>query len=289
MAFPKRQQTANNTVAISPAIVASSSVPVSPAGVVPISSAASTAGVVPISSVPPQVVLNTGTMSLAQPSTNANNSSTSRSPATVAHPPKAGLSGGAVAGIAICMLLAGALIAGAIFFFLLRRQKKIQYATAARQPHQPTHDWRLASEKHPTVVASPVASNIENLVPQPVSDDTITGDVSKIRDSIKNHVRTYYHTAPIPTVSINVAGLQHLARATGVESSALAVALANPTIRQDTLRLVISWFILSKCTGERHPSLLPKELAKLTTSISGIDGSDPSKCYLIISGEIEVS
>lgn len=139
------------------------------------------------------------------------------------------------------------------------------------------------------MVASPVASNIENLVPQPVSDDTITGDVSKIRDSIKNHVRTYYHTAPIPTVSINVAGLQHLARATGVESSALAVALANPTIRQDTLRLVISWFILSKCTGERHPSLLPKELAKLTTSISGIDGSDPSKCYLIISGEIEVS
>ncbi|KAH7077816.1 hypothetical protein BKA63DRAFT_509146 [Paraphoma chrysanthemicola] len=185
-----------------------------------------------------------------------------RAPATG----KNGLAGGAVAGIAIGMLLVGALIAGIIFFFLLRRQRSRQYGSQTVS-HLPPAAYRSSPEKGPVVVASAVSSSIDNLLPQPASDDTITGEVSKIRDNIKNHVRTYCHSAGL-TSGINDAALQNLAAASGVSSSALASSLSNPSTRQETLRLVFAWVILSKTTGNRNSQLLPHEIAELSGAIT---------------------
>jgi hypothetical protein len=157
---------------------------------------------------------------------------------------KNGLAGGPVAGIAIGSLLAGVLIAGIVFFFLLRRQKRRQYASRAVS-HLPPTNYTSGLEKGPVVVASAVPSGIDNLLPQPESDDTITGEVSKIRDNIKNHIRTYCHSGPLAG-GINEAALHNLASAAGVSSSALVAALSNPSRRQETLRLVFAWVILSK-------------------------------------------
>ncbi|CAO2657915.1 Nn.00g071750.m01.CDS01 [Neocucurbitaria sp. VM-36] len=191
------------------------------------------------------------------------------------------LSGGAVAGVAIGMLLAGLLIAGAIFFLLLRRQKKRQYAAAAyTTQHLPYNGVTRSSEKGPTIVASAMPSSIDDLLPQPAADDTITDEVSKIRDNIKNHVRTYYHSTPVSAGSINETELRDLASATGVSSPMLGSALSKPSTRQDALRLAFAWVVLSRSTGQRDASLLPVDLARLATSIVGRDDSNTTNLTL---------
>lgn len=198
-------------------------------------------------------------------STIPNSSSTA-----VAQKSNAGLSGGSVAGVAIGMLIAGMLIAGGVFFFLSRRQKKRQAASTTYEMQRvPYNAATAAPEKGPTVVGSAVASSFEDLLPQPVADDTITGEVSKIRDNIKNHARTYYHSMPVPAVSIHESGLRDLATATGVSASVLSTALSNPSTRQDALRLVLAWVVLSRATGQRDASLLPADLSRLANLIPG--------------------
>lgn len=178
---------------------------------------------------------------------------------------KDGLAGGAVAGVAIGMLLAGALIAGAVFFILLRRQKQ---TTRSPISHLPPTNYGSAPEKGSVVVARAAPSSIDSLLPQPASDDEIRGHVSKIRDSIKNHVRTFCHTQPLNT-GIDEVALHNVASATGLSGSVLKDALTNPVTRPDTLRLIVAWVILSKSTGGRNAGLLPSHLAGLCASMTG--------------------
>ncbi|CAN9325452.1 unnamed protein product [Alternaria alternata] len=194
-------------------------------------------------------------------------------------PARDGLSGGAVAGVAIAMLLVGLLIAGAIFFFLLRRQKKKRYNLVQTQPasHAPVNDATRTLEKGPTAVTSAYAMNIDDMLAQPVADDTITDAVLKLRDNIKNHVRTYYHLSPIPAASVSQARMGQLATATGTSSARLASMLSNTTTRAETLRLILAWIVLSRCSGGRDESLLPRELAAIDMVIPGKDGSNTAQ------------
>ncbi|KAF2818510.1 hypothetical protein CC86DRAFT_433269 [Ophiobolus disseminans] len=229
---------------------------------------------------PPAVNSNTGAItSVSQPATpslHADNSTILSSArvqngsVNVAHSNN-GLAGGAVAGVAIGMLLAGVLIAGAVFFFLLRRQRGKQ---AAQTPisHLPPASYGSGQEKGPVATTRAVPSSIDNLLPQPASDDEINGHVSKIRDSIKNHVREYYHSASL-TTNLNEAALRDVASATGLSSAVLVGALSNPSTRPDTLRLIVAWTILSKTTGGRNASLLPSHLARLSEAIPNTGGN----------------
>jgi hypothetical protein len=199
-----------------------------------------------------------------------------------------GLSGGAVAGVAIAMLLVGLLIAGAVFFFLLRRQKKKRYNLVQTQPapHAPINDATRTLEKGPTAVTSAYAMNIDDMLPQPVADDTITDAVLKLRDNIKNHVRTYYHLSPIPAASVSQAHMGQLATATGTSSARLASMLSNTSTRAETLRLILAWIVLSRCTGGRDESLLPRELAAIDMVIPGKDGSNTGKFNLSLTNSV---
>lgn len=170
----------------------------------------------------------------------------------------------------------GAAIAAAILFFLFRRQKNRQ-APAYRQSHIPYNGGTIAPEKGPTVVASAVPSSVDNYLPQPVEDDAITGELSKIRDNIKNHVRSYYHFEAIRAGDINVSGLAGIATATGLRSSAVADLLSNPPTRSEAIRLFIAWVALSKCEDNTNPSLLPEELSNLAVQIPGKDGQNAGK------------
>ena len=186
-----------------------------------------------------------------------------------------------MAGVAIGMLLAGVLIAGIVFFFLLSRQKKRHAMSAAAysRQHAPYTERNVGPEKGATVVAAAVGS-IDDLLPQPVEDDAITGDLSKIRDNIKNHVRTYYHSGPISAADVNEAGIRDIAALTGSSAAVLVSALSNPSIRDSALRSIVGLSILTRCTGERFPSMLPSEVAALATSISVNNGSNckPALC-----------
>jgi hypothetical protein len=166
------------------------------------------------------------------------------------------------------MLLAGALIAGVLFFFLLRRQKRRQAMSAAAysRQHPQYNNHNVGPEKGANVVPAGIPS-IDELLPQPVEDDAITGDLSKIRDNIKNHVRTYYHSGPISATDLNDAGIRDIAALTGSSAAVIINALSNPSTRDNALRAIVGSVILTRCTGERSPSLLPSELAALSMSI----------------------
>jgi hypothetical protein len=186
-----------------------------------------------------------------------------------------GLAGGAVAGIAIGMLLAGALIAGFIFFFLLRRQKRRHTTPIASSSrgHASHLESNMGMEKGPTAIAAPVGI-IDDLLPQPVEDDAITSDLSRIRDNINNHVRTYYHSGPIPATDVNETGIRDIAAATGTSAAVVVKALADPTNRDKALRSIIAAVILTRCTGERSPSLLPNDIAAMSASIPVSNGNN---------------
>ncbi|KAF1851561.1 uncharacterized protein K460DRAFT_391810 [Cucurbitaria berberidis CBS 394.84] len=225
---------------------------------------------------PPSSANNGASTSVPLGPTQSNSSIlSSSSPTGISKISKEGLSDGVVAGVAIGTFVAGLLIAGAIFFIMLRRQTKRQSSAAAYQMHHfPSNVATMPPGKGPTVDASAVASSIDDLLPQPVADETIKDELSKIRDNIKNHARTYYQSTPISVAGIHETGLRDLATATGVSPSALGSALSNSTTRQDALRLVLGWVVLSKTTGEHDVSLLPAELSRFVTSIPGRDGSD---------------
>lgn len=212
------------------------------------------------------------------PTTSATVSGTAPDAATTTIVPHSnaqkGLTGGAVAGIAIGTLLAGALIAGVVFFFLLRRQKRRQAMSAAAysRQHAQYNGRNMGLEKGASVLAAAVG-NIDELLPQPVEDDAITGDLSKIRDNIKNHVRTYYHSGPISTADLNDAGIRDIAALISSSAAVIANALSNPSTRENALRAIVGSVILTRCTGERSPSLLPSELAALSMSIP-VDNSN---------------
>jgi len=184
-----------------------------------------------------------------------------------------------VAGVAIGMLLAGFLIAGAVFLLLSRRQKKKRYnpTIASPPPHAPNSGAGGRLEKGPAVVTSAYATDIDDMLPQPASDDTITDAALKIRDNIKNHVREFYHVSPVPATSINQANMKELAIATGTSSSVLASMLSNISTRVEMLRLIVAWSVLSRCTGERVESLLPGELAPLASAVPGRDGKNAAQ------------
>jgi hypothetical protein len=189
------------------------------------------------------------------------------------------LSGGAVAGVAIGCLIAGAAIAAIVLVLLFRRRRNKQ-AAGFVQHHLPYNGTHAGTEKAPIVTTAAVASSIDNLIPQPVEDEAITKEVSRLRDNIKNHVRTYYRFDPVGHIDIPHAQLAGLAAATGISTAILAESLLNPAKRDSALRLYLAWAILSRCEGNRLPSLLPGEIAALTAAVP------TSKFSLILNGKL---
>ncbi|KAG9201803.1 hypothetical protein G6514_005419 [Epicoccum nigrum] len=138
--------------------------------------------------------------------------------------------------------------------------------------NNPQSERNVSPEKGATAVAAPIGK-VDDLLPQPVEDDAITGDLSKIRDSIKNHVRTYYHSGSLPATVINEAGIRDIAATTGTSAAVVFKALADPTNRDKALRSIIASVILTRCTGERSPSLLPNDVVAMSASIPVSNGN----------------
>lgn len=178
------------------------------------------------------------------------------------------------------MLFAGVLIAGLIFFFLLRRQQKRD--TRSTYTHQsPSYTERkTVPDKGATVVTAAIG-NVDDLLPQPVEDETITSDLSKIRDSIKNHVRTFCHSGSISAADINEVGIQDIAARTNLSAAGLINALSDPVRRVNALRAILAAVILTRTTGDRSPNLLPSNLSALSTSIASNHSNNRELTHLV--------
>ncbi|KAF2691611.1 hypothetical protein K458DRAFT_3203 [Lentithecium fluviatile CBS 122367] len=186
-----------------------------------------------------------------------------------------GVSGGAVAGVAIGCLIAGAIIALIVCFFLYRRRNQKQSAPyhQSHLPYDTEHKSGVAVRTTPVPSAGMVAGSS---LPQPVEDATISKEVSRIRDNIKNHVQNFYHYQPVRG-GIGSSELTALAAATNLDAAVVEAMLVNTSTRGDTIRLFIAWAVLSRCEGLRQLTLLPLELAPVLEAISRQDGKDNVK------------
>jgi hypothetical protein len=214
--------------------------------------------------------------------------STSPTIATSKKDPKAGyVPPGAAAGIGIGAALAGAVIAALIFFFVLQRFKKRnrQPQLSAYAQHVGPYPDAARQEKSTMVAVTGGASSIDSYLPQPAADDAITGDMSRLRDKIKDHVQSYYHVSPISPQMVDPSKLQDVARAVGISPQRMQELLLNPHSRIPAIRLYLAWLILSRCggQGQARSSFLPAEVASFAPFIAGMDKTNNGKSSALIS------
>ncbi|KAE8828154.1 hypothetical protein PTNB73_06611 [Pyrenophora teres f. teres] len=178
-------------------------------------------------------------------------------------PQKDSLSTGAIAGIAVGCLIAGALLTGLVLLFCWRSRRvpEAQYsktntcAVGSQEKGFAAHTIPLASQEHTDAPA--------NVLPQPLEDKAISGEISKISNSIKNHVQSYYHINRISPNLIDHNDLHKLGSGLPISVGTLATLLSNATTREVALRFIIAWVIVSKLQPSKDPtkSLLPTEIA----------------------------
>jgi hypothetical protein len=213
----------------------------------------------------------------------ASTSSTPASPSTSASIPSPKLSGsrggtvagGAVAGVAIGCLIAGGLIAGLLVWFLLGRRRK---AASARR-HESSAVTLINREKganaQVTSVASgsPIPKAMENGLPQPLEDQAISGEVSKISNAIKNHVQSFYHSGKVSPGLLDLDDLQGLGNNLPMSTGTLSTLLGNSDTREIALRFCIAWVAVSRMQLDALPSItfLPPEVTECFLSMTPED------------------
>ncbi|KAF2836932.1 hypothetical protein M501DRAFT_978673 [Patellaria atrata CBS 101060] len=179
-----------------------------------------------------------------------------------------GISSGEATGIAIGCLIAGALIGCAALWFFLRKTRRDR--RSGPESGTVRDESYLTREKEPIKGAiattsldpqSPAAI-IENTLPQPLEDNAISGEWSKISSSIKNHVKSYYNVGNSPT-AIKSTTIDALDKELPLPSSKLASLVSSPKTRTPTLRLLIAWVIISRITLDSgpHATFLPPDVA----------------------------
>jgi hypothetical protein len=195
------------------------------------------------------------------------------------------VSSGAAAGIGIGCAIIGAILAGVAVLFLLRRKQREssehQQQLAKIPSRYPAIEKGLITTST-SAEKNGVARQIDSLLPQPAEDAAIAGGVSRIRDSIKNHVQNYYHRsiAVVPEM-VDETTLSGLAAATLRSSSDIRDMLLNPATRMATIRSLLAYFVLSSCLGQPNAanSVLPKEISAFT-SLQAKDGETDTGKYL---------
>lgn len=134
---------------------------------------------------------------------------------------------------------------------------------------------------------SPIASGMENGLPQPLEDKAISGEISKISNLIKNHVQSFYHTGRISPGVLDFDDIQALGHDLPVSTGTLSTLLGNSATREIALRFCIAWVAASrmKPQNELNMTFLPPEVAKCFQSMSFVDRGSRGTficCYLVI-------
>ncbi|PSN75305.1 hypothetical protein BS50DRAFT_470740, partial [Corynespora cassiicola Philippines] len=187
------------------------------------------------------------------------------------------LSNGAVAGVAIGCLIAGALIAGLIFWFCFRRLKKANGISRDQEANTIAlmGQGKGAEAKNLSLESdSAMTTAMEHGVPQPLEDKAISGEISKISNSIKNHVQSFYHSGRVSPGLIDYDDLQALGRDLPISIGTLSTLLGNSTTREMALRFCIAWVVVSRMSPGNATNFLPPEVASCFQSMSATDDAN---------------
>lgn len=213
----------------------------------------------------------------------ASTSSSSASGSTNAQNDKV-LSSGAAAGVGVGAAIGGILLASLAFFICFRRSRKSQPRYDSEVPLKRTPSY---GEGKPTSLPQITAigtweSQAEKLLPQPVADDSISTEMSKLKSMINNHVVSYYRTSEIDLDSIDETALAGIVEDPQISVSQLRSAIVDPQTRTPALRYLIASAIFSRIGLKSHPStsLLPPEVASCLESMNGLRENDQGPFYL---------
>lgn len=213
--------------------------------------------------------------------TNSISTSGPSSPATSAHSHKATVSAGGAAGIGIGCAIAGAAI-GFLLFWSFKRKSNNRHQTPdqeARATAFPRQEKQPVVNVQPLDNANLTTRTVENNLPQPLEDNAIAEAISKISNSIKNHVQSYYHSARVSAGAVNLDALQALGDGLPTSIGTLNTMLANPTTRETALRLCIAWVVVSRIQfgGDPRITFLPPEVTSCINSMTGLDNKPQGK------------
>jgi hypothetical protein len=243
------------------------------------------------SSPSPSVSLSTVPSSTVLPNANGdltpNNASTMTKGAPTSTPTsksssdgKSGVPRGAVAGAAIGCLIAGALIAGLIFWFCWGKRKasRVRDYEASSTALMP-REKGFASSAVPLGSEISGASPVAGALPLPLEDKAITSDISKISNSIKNHVQSYYQTGRVSPGLIDLDDIRALGSSQSISAGTLSTLLDNPKTREIALRFCIAWVVCSRVlpSSDSGTSLLPVEVAGCFQKMTNKNRGSPGK------------
>jgi hypothetical protein len=190
---------------------------------------------------------------------------------------RSGLSGGAVAGVAIGCLVAGALIAGLVLQLCCgkRRGRHARGSEVGAIALIPPEKGAL-SNTHSLHAGNPLQSGANTVLPQPLEDQAIAGEVSKIGSLIKNHVQSYYHNKPVTPGLMDHDDLAALGRSLPISAGTLNTLLDNTGTREIALRFCIAWAIVKRLQNYGNPSesFLPPEMCAPMREISSMDNGN---------------
>jgi hypothetical protein len=236
----------------------------------------------------PSTIVGPNTTQLPS-SPGATNTNASNTP-NVNPVPQTGVSKGAVAGVAIGCAIVGAAVAGLIVFLLLRRRNNRQQRPIGYAQHLGPQNGAFASQEKSDGSLSKgavVVSVTEKYLPQPVEDDAIKGEMSKLRDRIKNHAQSYYHVGAVNPSVVEESKFQGLSRSSGIPTAAIREMLLNPASRITAIRMYLAWEIMSRCLGSTASalSLLPPEVSNFAGLLANSNNTDAGKTTCVrISG-----
>jgi hypothetical protein len=210
---------------------------------------------------------------------NANSTDGEPNTATTPKPNRSGggnnvLSSGAIAGVAIGSFVVGALIAGLAFWLCCGRRRRAR----TRDP-EPNTVALMPEEKGFTTTSVSLNGMPTGNLPQPLEDKAIAGDISKISNSIKNHVQSYYHTSRVSPGLVDYDDLHALRPTLPISVGTLTTLMGDPATREIALRFIIAWVIISRMQPIEgsSQSLLPAELATCYNIIATGDHGSRSK------------
>jgi hypothetical protein len=194
-----------------------------------------------------------------------------------------GIASGAVAGVAIGCLVAGALFSGLILWFCLGRSKK---SARARDQESSSLALMPPSEKGPVSKilsvgsGSPGSGEIDGRLPQPLEDEVISSGISGIGVSIKNHVQSFYHSGRVSSGLLDLDDLQSLGSDLPISTGTLSTLLGNPDTREVAIRFCIGWVVVSRMQlSSPGTTFLPPEVAECFRSMAIVNCASQCKYY----------
>jgi hypothetical protein len=242
-----------------------------------------------ISSVPPSSAATATTAPLTQtsqvrPSVSAPGSQNSSSNSTMVKGDD-GIAPGAVAGVAIGCLVAGALLSGLILWFCLGRSKKSKRGgdhESSSLALMPTAGKGPATKVLSVGSGSPVSRDLDSGLPQPLEDEAISSGVSGISVSIKNHVQSFYHTNRVSSALLDQDDLRGLGSGLPISPARLSNLLATPDTREIALRFCIAWVVVSRMqlSSPAGTTFLPPEVVDCSRSMALDDHTPQCKCAI---------